>query len=266
MGKSAGPTPDYAGAAQQQQQSSAQNINAQTMANRPNISTPFATQGWTQGPDGSWNMSSGFQGGLGDAASSLTSQAGQSLSQSVNPMLFGPVANGDAARDQAITGAYNQATSRLNPQWEQSGQMLQSQLANQGLDPNSQASRNASRDFGQQRNDAYMGAMNSAIGQGTQAGSAVFDQNMQSHQQALADALRQRDQPLSELGQLQGFSATPQFNQAGAADPLQALNATAATGNYQLQDAQQRNQILGDAMGALGGIFGGGASIFKGLK
>src|ERR1051325_6100685 len=119
MGKGAGPAPDYKGAAQQQAQSSQQAIGAQTAANRPNQSTPFANEEWTQGPDGQWQRSLGFSGGLGAGAASLGNEAGAALGTSLDPSLFGGVGSGDDARNQAIGAAYGQATSRLDPQWAQ---------------------------------------------------------------------------------------------------------------------------------------------------
>lgn len=260
MGKSAGAAPDYKGAAEQTAQSGQQNINAQTLANRPNTSGPFSFQNWNQGPDGSWQLNSGLSGGLGNAMGSLSNQAGQSLGQQLDPSLFNPVGNGDAARDQAITGAYNQATSRLDPQFAKRDEQTRAQLANQGLDPNSQAARSSMAQLGRDRNDAYGSAMNSAIGQGTQAGQAVFGEDMQAHQQALADALQQRNAPLSEISQLSGLAqGGPQFNQAGVAAPTDFSGATAQAGNWQMQDAQMRNQFWGDLAGGLTGLAGSAA-------
>lgn len=108
---------------------------------------------------------------------------------------------GEEARDQAITGAYNQATSRLDPQWARREEGMNTRLLNQGLDPSSEAYKNSMFDLGQQRNDAYSSAMNGAIAQGTQAGGQMFQQGMMTRQQALAEALRRRNQPLDEVKQ-----------------------------------------------------------------
>ena len=264
MGKSAGKAPDYAGAAQQQAGASQANVNTQTQQNRPNINTPFATQTWTTGPDGTPQLSTGLAGGLGAGASALESQFGEANAQPMDPSLFGGVQGGDAARDQTITGAYNQAKSRLDPQFAQQGQSLQAQLAAQGLDPNSEAARNAMGNFSRQENDAYGSAMNSAIGQGTQAGQAIFGQNLQAHQQALSDALAQRSAPLQSLQALSGLGQSmPQFNQAGLAEAPQYLSAAMGLGNYNLANQQMINQGWGDALGALGGLMGGAGQFAK---
>ena len=73
------------------------------------------------------------------------------------------------ARDQAIEANYAQATSRLDPQWQQRGQAFQSQMANQGLDPGTQAFDASQGNLDRARNDAYSSAMRGAIGEGNQA-------------------------------------------------------------------------------------------------
>lgn len=107
--------------------------------------------------------------------------------------------SGGEARDQAITAAYDQAASRLNPMWDQREERMRTQLLNQGLDAGSEAYDNQMDDFGRQRTDAFQSALNSAIGQGTQAGESIFRQGMMSRQQALAEALRRRSLPMQEL-------------------------------------------------------------------
>jgi hypothetical protein len=246
VGKKGGapPPPNYAGSAAADAASSTANTNAQTQANRPNISGPFANQQWTKGPDGSWQLTSGFSGPLGGAANSAASNAAFSLGQ--------PIDNGSAARDQAIRGAYGQSTSRLDPQFaEQSGQ-LDSRLAAQGLDPNSEAARTARADFGRNKNDAYQSALNNAIGQGTAAQQATFGENLAA-----------REAPLSELQGLQGLTQTPQFNAAGVAQPTQNLAASIASGNFGLQNQAQQNQIFGDILGGATGLAGSAAKFFS---
>jgi hypothetical protein len=247
MSKSAPAPPDYVGAANVQAQASKDIAAQQTAANRPNINTPFGFQSWTQGPNGQWGMQTGLGGGLAGTPAALQAQAGQNLGTPMDWSQFGAAQTGDQARDQAINAAYGQATSRLNPQWDQRQQAMSSQLANQGLDPNSQAARAAQMQFSQGRNDAYGSAMNSAIGQGTAAGSAVFNQNMMARQQAIADALRQRGQPLSELQSLQGLMDMPGVHQAGAGQTPNLLGAAQAQGQYGLGAWEAQNQANADA-------------------
>lgn len=50
MGKSAAPAPDYTGAAQATAASNLNMLNTQTSANRPDVSTPWGQQTWSQSP------------------------------------------------------------------------------------------------------------------------------------------------------------------------------------------------------------------------
>lgn len=181
-------------------------------ANRADVNGPFGNTDWTHNADGSWSMSQGFNGQLGGAANSLQQQMAQAYGS--------PMMTGDAARQQAIDSAYGQATSRLDPQWNQREDQMRTRLMNQGLDPQSEAYANALGQFGRDRNDAYSSAMNGAIGQGTMAGQSVFNQNMAA-----------RNQPLQSLLSMQGLLP----GQAGASG-----------GNYlgaqQMQSAEQQRQ------------------------
>jgi hypothetical protein len=170
----------------------------QTANNRKNTSNPFASQTFNE--DGS--VSQQFTGGLGQAATGLQQQAA-GLGQAMDWSQFGTVGTGDQARQQAIDASYNQATSRLDPQWDRRMEANRTQLLNQGLDPNSEAAKNSMQDLNFARNDAYGSAMNSAQMMGQQAGDSVFRNNMASQQNQIANALRQRGMPMQELSQLQ---------------------------------------------------------------
>lgn len=246
MGKQAPSPPNYQGAAEDESRASQRAVNQQTQANRPNIDTPWASQQWTQGPNGSWGMQTSFNGPLGGAADSLQSQLAAALGQPLDFSGLPQAGNGDSARQQAIDSAYSQATSRLDPQWQQREDATRTRLLNQGLTEGSEAFDNAMGDFGRQRNDAYSSAMNSAIGQGTAAGQAAFTQNMAARQQALAEALQQRGQPLAEMQGLQNFLSMPGFNNAGAYQPTQYFDAAQARGMADMQNWQAGNAANAD--------------------
>ncbi len=258
--KGAPPPPDYKGAAEQTAQSSQAAVGAQTQANRPNINTPFGNTNWTQGPDGSWQLNTGFSGGLGTAASGLTSQAGDALSHPLDFSGLGPVMSGDAARNQATGSAYNYALSRLNPQFDAKETLLRSRLSNQGVDPNSEAGRAATDTFGRERNDANMGALSMAIDKGTSAGNSLFQNNLAGRQQSIDEILRARSQPTQDLGQLQGLLAMPNFNTAGAAQPTNYYGAAQDTGAYGLQNRQMENQFWSDLVSGITNLAKGGLS------
>lgn len=259
MGKSAGAAPDFKGAAEQTSRSSQDAVNRQTQANRPNVSTPWAQQQWTMGPDGTPQMSTGFQGGFGQAADNLTGQLGNSLSSPFSFGQFGKMGTGDDARNQAISANFGSASSRLNPLWDRREDMSRTRLLNQGLSEDSEAYRNSMSELGRDRNDAYGNALNSAIMSGTAAGDSVFKNNLAGRQQNIVEALRQRQLPLEELGQMQNFLAMPGFNTAGQGQGADYFGATGATGNWNMQDAQMQNKFWGDLAGGVMGMAGSAA-------
>ena len=123
--------PDFMGAVDAQAGAARDLSREQTQANRPNQSGPFGSSQWTQGPDGQWTQQTSLNGPYAQAAAGYGQQMADQAGQ--------PLPDGSAARDQAIDAAYGQATSRLDPQWSSRATALQSQLANQGLAPGSEA-------------------------------------------------------------------------------------------------------------------------------
>jgi hypothetical protein len=212
-------------------------LDKQIRANRPTINTPFGNQAWTQDAQGNWSLNSGLTGQMGDVAKGLQGQVGSMFGQGVM--------NGNQARDQAINAAYGQATSRLDPMWGQRESSMKTQLMNQGLDPQSEAYANALGQFGRDRNDAYGSAMNSAIGQGTQAGQAAFDQNMQA-----------QNAPLQRLLQMQNLLQTPNFNQAGNSGGTDYLGAMGMYTNYKTGQDKIAADERAAAYGAGGDLLG----------
>lgn len=139
--------PDFAAAAAQQ-----------SRENHANQTNAFgASSQWSQGPDGQWTQTATLGGPLGQGVTNLSNQI---ANQDPNAAAH--------ARDQAITANYNQATSRLDPQWQQRQQAQSAELANQGIDLGSDAYNTQMGNFNQGRNDAYSSAMNNAIGLGNQ--------------------------------------------------------------------------------------------------
>lgn len=250
MGQNAPPMPNFQGAAQQQANASQANVGAQTAANRPDITTPFGGQSWQQGPNGQWTMQTGFGGPLGQGAAALGQQAADNYSRPFSLAGIPGLTSGQEARDQAINAAMGQATSRLDPQWQQREEGMRTQLLNQGLTPGSEAYDRAMANLGRERNDAYTSAMNAAIGQGTQAGQALFGQSLAGRQQGVNEAGMQYGMPLSQMQGLQSLLQMPGFNAAGVAETPQLLPAEIAQGNFQtnlwqLMEQQRADQAQG---------------------
>jgi hypothetical protein len=155
------------------------------------------------------------------------------------------------SRDQAYNDIYKQATSRLDPQWEQRQSQMESQLANQGITRGSAAFDQAMGQFGNQRNDAYqqamMGAQTGAVGQASQMNSM----DLAARQQQAAERQNQANFGNTALGQMFGFG-----QQAGQSQ-LQAQQAAQqqALSGGQL-DLSRQNQAFNQQQAAASQNFG----------
>jgi hypothetical protein len=264
MGKSAPEPPDYKGIARQQADASKDLANQQTAASRPDITTPYSYQKWSQDPStGRWAMQTGFTGPTAEVAERLRSQAAANMASPFDMSQFGPmpewgaIGSGEQARQQAIDSAYGQATSRLDPMWQQREDATRTRLLNQGLTEGSEAYEQQMAALGRERNDAYSGAMNMAIGQGTAAGDSIYRNNlagqqagfnaqMMSRQQAIADALRQRGMPMQELSALQSQMALPSFQGASRAQDPALLQAAMGQGSANMDAWSATNAANAD--------------------
>lgn len=249
------PAPQNFGqAAQQTADASRTNVNAQTQANRPNQSSPFASRTWSQGPNGQWMDQTTLNGPLGGLNDSLQQQASQAMSQPFSLSGLPALTDGATAREQAIKASYGSATSRLDPAFQQREEQMRTRLQQQGLAPGSEAFEREMSMLGRERTDAYGQAMNSAIGQGAQAGQALFGQSMAARNNAMAEALRQRGQAFGELQGLQGLTQQQGFMGAGMAQAPDFLGAAGLQGQQDWGRYQFQQQQLAD-------IIGGGAQL-----
>jgi len=259
--KNAPAPPDYMSLATSEAEQQRQNLGQQTQANRPNQSSPFASSTWSQGPNGQWSQQLGFNGPLSGAATSLQQQAAGNLGTPFSLASLGTLGTGDSARQEAISSAYNQAASRLDPAFQQREGALRTRLLNQGLQEGSKAYQQAMGQLGQERNDAYTSALNMAVGQGTAAGDSVFRNNMASRQQAIEELLRQRGQPLADLQGLQGLLQMPSFSQAGQAQAPNLMQAGGMQDAANYRNWQARQGAQADALGAGTQLVGQGLSL-----
>lgn len=257
---------------------------------RPNQTNPFGSMNWTKNPDGSWvqnvtmnpadqarlDSQRGFQGDLlGAAGGALGRIQGQGgLSFDGLPEL----GTGDQARGQAVDSIFGQATSRLDPMWNRRESQLDSRLINQGLDPSSEAYKNSMGDFSRSRNDAYQGALNSAIQGGGQEAQRVFGMNLGARQQLGGERTSAHNSAYQDLGGLLGgYQPVGQptfagFNTPGGPNSQGAIqSAEQMRLNTSAQDdATQASRVgsiidliksgVGAAAGGAGGAGAGGAS------
>lgn len=210
--KGAPAAPDYKGAAE-----------TQTRANRPNQSTPWANSSWSQDPKtGAWSQSVGLSGPLAGLNSELGTQAGSAWAT--------PLDSGSAARTNAENAIYGRETARLNPMWDQRQHGVNTDLANQGIDPGSAAYGKAQDVFSRGRNDAYSSALMDAITGGGQ--EAQRTQGMD---------LQRRLAPLGAMQSVQGLAGMPGIPGAG-----NYLGAAQSQGDYGMQAKQYNDKFWND--------------------
>lgn len=174
----------------------------------------------------------------------------------------------DAAIRQAQDAAYRTNTQYLDPQFQQARDQLTAQLANQGIQPGSDAYNTAVQNLGRQQNAAYQSAQDAAVAAGNTEQNTLYNQqanaaqvNNQANAQFLQQLFAVRNQPLSEYAALASGSQPTQPNFAGfASSPVQPTNAAGIInqgyqnqlGYYQAQQAANPfNNLL-----SLGGTLG----------
>lgn len=135
--------------------------------------------------------------------------------------------------------------SRLQPQMDRQTASTQTQLANQGLRPGSEAYDNAMKDLGYQQNDATQQAVLNGLNLDMGANNQGYNQALQSGQfantaqnQNLSQQLQLRDLPLNEISALMSGSqvVNPQFQGYSG--------TTVQPANYQAANAQSQQNAL----------------------
>lgn len=110
-------------------------------------------------------------GGVNQGLSGIGQQL-QGLGSQINP------AAAQQANQQGQQAAYSAQTQYLDPQFAQGQSSMESQLANQGLAPGSQAYNNAETNFNNSKNQAYSNAANQSVLTGSQIGSQMLNNNL----------------------------------------------------------------------------------------
>lgn len=153
---------------------------------------------------------------------------GATQSAKIGDLLGTPFSVDNAIADK-ITSLGSQ---RLDPQFARSEDALRTQLANQGIQPGSEAWNAEMTQFQQGKNDAY---------------NQLY---LQGDQQAEQESLANRNQPINEISALLSGSqvATPTF----AANPQTSVAGTDVAGITQNAYATQ----AGQSNAQMGGLFG----------
>lgn len=250
------PAPDYAGAATATAAGNLEAAKYATAANRVNQYSPYGSSTYKQGNPGSdtdpqWaqtiSLSPVGQQLLdyaNNSALGLGSQTGQALDR-VDQSLSQPFDINSA--NDATQKAYQNITSRLDPQWAQRTSQQETALTNQGLRPGMEAYDNAMRDFNYGRNDAYTQANTQAMGFAPQA--------MQLE-------LAARNQPLNELNALRTGSqvTNPQFSNVPQQQTTAGANLSGAAQAQGQYDQGLYNAGVGQSNAMMGGLFQLGAA------
>ena len=253
MGKSQSAPDPYATAAAQTQ-SNQQTANYNADLNRVSQYTPYGSSVYTQtgstssgapqyrqditlAPLAQQELDNELQqnADLSKLGYGLYNQASSTLANPVStnglPALSGgPNQDFNAATKAASDAVYNQATSRLDPMWQNNQNDLNSALANQGIVQGSDAYNRAQDQLSRNKNDAYNQAAYSAQQAGLAAEAQGFGQAAQGAQMdnaARAQGLQEQSTlatiPLNQLNALRSgtqitnpqFTAVPQSNAAG---------------------------------------------------
>ena len=245
------PAPDYTGAAQATASGNLEAARAATSANRINQYTPYGSQTYTQlGPD-QWrsdlNLAPQAQQTLDSQLNvsrnlgNLTEeQLGRVNQQYSQPMDLSSV-------QQVADQSYKDQTARLDPQWDQRKAQFDQQMANQGITAGGEAYDNASRDFGQQRNDAY-----------TQARQAALSTMPQTYQLASSTY----NQPLNTLNAIRTGAQiqNPTFQQAGMQQATPGANYLGAAGQQGQYDQGLYNSQVAGQNSMMSGLFSLGSA------
>lgn len=289
MGKStpsAPAAPDPTTTAQAQTASNEQTALYNFGLNNPSVTSPLGSSTFTStgtdangSPTYAQNISlSPAEQQLFDLNNANTTQQAQTAGTALNNVssLFNTPYNLQGNVPQTLSGGnqqqdlqnaenslYSQQTQYLDPQFQQGQQQLDSQLANQGLAPGSQAYQTAENNFGLQKQQAYQSAMNQATSGGAAYQAQLNQTGLANQAQQAQLYTQQYQEPLSLYSSLMsGTSPTlPQFssvNQSSAA-PTNVLGAyqnayNGQLNSYNTQVGSQNSQLSGitGLLGSLG--------------
>jgi hypothetical protein len=135
---------------------------------------------------------------------------------------------------------YQQQAAYLDPQWSNQMHDMQAQLTNQGVMQNSDAWNRAMDDLNRQRTFAYQQASDSAIANGGQEQSRLFNIGLASNQNAFNQDLSSGN--FANAAQAQGFSQSLQNANLQNAARQQSVNEILAQRNQTLNEINQFSQ------------------------
>ena len=261
MGKSSPsppPAPDYTGAAKQTAAGNIEASRSATAANRVDTYTPYGSLTYNNdGPD-HWKSNvtlSPAQQQLLDQQNRTSQQLGGLQDTAANRVggAFGQSIPGAYDPQRSTNNAADILNARLLPQQQRDQASLNTQLANQGITPGSEAYKNAQDQLGRNQNDARLQSQLTGINLGQ-------SQQAQQYSQETAN----RNIPINELNALRTgaqvtnptFTNAPQQGQTAGADLLGAAGQQNQynMGLYNSQVGQNNANL-----GLFGSLAGAGA-------
>ena len=236
-GSSPPPAPDYTQAAR-----------ATAAGNMIGQNTPYGTLAYNQ--SGTDQYGNPMYTATQTVAPGLQNAVNQSQN-AVSNFQFSPFSAGNLPSYGINPGqSYQEAEmSILQPQIDRQKQQTQTQLANQGIQPGSEAYKNAMYDLNNSQNNLLANVTTQGIGVGLNANNQQYNQNLNTYNTNLTA-------PTSYANAVKGL-ATPSYVQTPAGPNY--LGATTAAGQYNqgiynAQQANQTNQMNG--LLGLGGMLG----------
>lgn len=212
--------------------------------------------------NGSTAAQAGAVGIANDQLGRVSSSLGQNLTPGHLQTGVDPVTMGNQSVQNAVNASYDQAKSRLDPEWAIADNQTRTQLANQGLSQNSDAYKNAEAQFGRNKNDAYSTAYNSAVGQGQAEQAQLFGQGVQAgqfgntaQQQDFQQQAYQQQLPINELSALLGLGQVQSpsginYTPTGAAS-TDVIGANSLQSSASAKQAELSQQAMGSLTGGL---------------
>lgn len=209
---------------------------------------------------------------LSQFANQLSGRVGETVGSPLDfSQLQNPIPQVDeAARLRIEDALFGRQSTRLNQQFGDLQEQLDTRLANQGIQRGSEAFSEEQERFGRTRNDAFDIALQNAIAGGAQEQSRLFGLGSQARGIERGELLTERGNDINTLSALLNRApvSIPNFGgvpQVGVQAPdLLGANALALNqGNLQAQlNSQFQNNLfgLGGSLGAASILGGGGAA------
>lgn len=191
-----------------------------------------ATQAYSPGEQAIYDVNQQTRQNVGQIGRDQTARVSQALSTPVN-----------LSNEATEARLMELGRKRLDPRFEQESNALETQLINRGIRPGTEAYNNFRTRFDQGKNDAYNQLL------------------LGGRQQAVTEALTERNQPINEITALMSGSQVSQPNWTNTPTPgvaptdvLGANQLSLNQQNQQFQAEQQQNNAL------MSGLFGLGSA------